>query len=269
MRFGRRTGELRALYSALLIGTVVALGSSVVGRLFPEAPWVDNAVAGFIATGLSLWAVMLQIHRNRDRVLFQHYARNRLQAISLLVHGFAVESQVRTELDLLARDISKLRPFHEDSPDSQVVRRHNVPLWTFDQAAHRALDAMESVVMCDARGVLRYFNKATRKLHGLPQLDIPAEQWAEYYQLYDPDNVRLLRADDVPLHRALRGEVVDRVPMVIRKRSGKCTKVEVSGSLLHDDRGTVIGAMVIQIPVGEISDAPQPHSPPSDDRACA
>ncbi|HEY0565922.1 MAG TPA: PAS domain-containing protein [Terriglobales bacterium] len=257
------------MYTALLIGAVVALGSAVVAQVLPKAHWVDNAVAGVIASGLTLWAVILQIHRNRDRVLFQHYARNRLQAISLLVHGFPVESQVRTELDLLARDISKLRPFQEDSPDSQVVRRHNMPQWTFDEAAHRALDTIESVVMCDARGVLRYFNKATRKLHGLPQLDIPAEQWAEYYRLYDADNVRLLRADEVPLHRVLRGEVVDRVPIVIRKRSGKCTKVEVTGTLLHDDHGRVIGAMVIQIPVAEISDAPRPHSTASEDRASA
>jgi PAS domain-containing protein len=254
MDLGPRDRALFALSQAVLVGLIVGLGSWLVELLLPGDAWIDNVVAGIIACGLTYWIILLQVQRNRDRVLFQHYARNRLQAISLLVHGFDIEPQVRSELDLLARDLEQLRPFREDSPSTHAARAHQPTPWTFDEAAHRALDSMESVVMCDANGVLRYFNDATRKLHGLPQLDIPAEQWPEYYQLYDAGNRQLLAPADVPLFRALRGEVVDRVPIVIRRRSGGSTRVEVSGCALRDNHGRAIGAMVIQVPVEQLTE---------------
>lgn len=34
----------------------------------------------------------------------------------------------------------------------------------------------DAVVACDAVGVLRYFNRATRELHGLPQEALPPER---------------------------------------------------------------------------------------------
>src|SRR5687768_18396981 len=45
----------------------------------------------------------------------------------------------------------------------------------------------DGVVACDADGIVTYFNRASRELHGLPEYPLPPEAWAEHYSLFRPD----------------------------------------------------------------------------------
>jgi PAS domain S-box-containing protein len=101
----------------------------------------------------------------------------------------------------------------------------------------------DGIVACDANGVLRLFNPATQEFHGLPQEAIPAEQWAEYYDLYHPDGT-LMQAADVPLFRALNGENVRNVEIKIRAKNGTVRTVLSSGNAIFNAAGEKLGAVV-------------------------
>ncbi len=64
------------------------------------------------------------------------------------------------------------------------------------------------IVACNASGILTLFNRAAREFHGLLESPLPPEQWARRYHLFRADGVTELPVDEVPLYRALRGEIV-------------------------------------------------------------
>ena len=101
----------------------------------------------------------------------------------------------------------------------------------------------EGIVACDADGVLQLFNDAAKRFHGLPAEPLPPERWAEHYDLYRPDGERMTR-EEVPLFRALSGEVVRDVEMVIAPRTGPRRILVANGSAIHGADGELLGAVV-------------------------
>jgi PAS domain S-box-containing protein len=101
------------------------------------------------------------------------------------------------------------------------------------------------IVACDAQGVLTVFNQATQKFHGLPEQPLPADQWAQHYSLYLPDGKTGMKREDVPLFRALQGECVSNVEMIIVPKDGAARTLLASGQALFDAEGKKLGAVVV------------------------
>ncbi|WP_019503749.1 PAS domain S-box protein [Pleurocapsa sp. PCC 7319] len=101
----------------------------------------------------------------------------------------------------------------------------------------------DGIVSCDENGFLTLFNKATQKLHGLPHQAIPANEWAKYYDLYLPDGKAIMSQDDIPLFRALQGESVRDVEMMIIPKQGKPRIILANGDPIVDRHGKKIGAL--------------------------
>ncbi|QDU30721.1 Autoinducer 2 sensor kinase/phosphatase LuxQ [Anatilimnocola aggregata] len=112
----------------------------------------------------------------------------------------------------------------------------------FQQALLESIQV--GIVACDQQGVLTLFNRATREFHGLPLTQIPAEQWADHYDLFQADGASRMAMDQVPLFRALRGENLVDVEMVIAPKQGAPRTLAASGRAFHDDRGELLGAVV-------------------------
>lgn len=107
------------------------------------------------------------------------------------------------------------------------------------------LDNLEAgIVACDAEGVLTLFNQSTMKFHGLPEKPLPADQWSQYYNLYLPDGKTCMKKEDVPLFRALQGECVSNVEMMIAPKHGTARTLLASGQALIDTQGKKLGAVV-------------------------
>ena len=102
----------------------------------------------------------------------------------------------------------------------------------------------DGIVACDENGILTIFNTACQEFHGLPALPLPAEKWAEHYDLFHSDGQTLLKTEEIPLFRALNGEAVSGVKMMIRPRRGKARMVLASGSPIYDHDGRRLGAVV-------------------------
>ncbi len=103
----------------------------------------------------------------------------------------------------------------------------------------------DGIVVCDAMGKLTLFNKATREFHGLPVESLPAEQWTEHFDLYQPDGQTPLLTTEIPLFRALQGEIVENAEMVIAPKYGSKRILLASGQALFDSSGNKLGAVVV------------------------
>lgn len=103
----------------------------------------------------------------------------------------------------------------------------------------------DGIVACDANGTLTLFNAASQAFHGLPAEPLPAERWAEFYDLYCADERVPLRQEEIPLFRALNGEVVRGAKMrIVPKHGGKSHILVASGTpIMHPD-GHQLGAVV-------------------------
>jgi PAS domain S-box-containing protein len=114
------------------------------------------------------------------------------------------------------------------------------------------LDNVEAgIVACDADGVLTIFNRVTREFHGLPESTIPAEEWGKYYKLYKPDHQTLMKKEEIPLWRALQGEYVRNLEMIIVSQEGSARIVLSSGQPMVNPEGKKLGAVVVMHDITE------------------
>jgi protein-histidine pros-kinase len=74
----------------------------------------------------------------------------------------------------------------------------------------------DGVVVADAKGKFLLFNAAAEHVLGIGATEKPPDKWSEQYGVYLPDGVTQYPADQLPLARAIRGESVDAVELLIR-----------------------------------------------------
>ena len=92
-----------------------------------------------------------------------------------------------------------------------------------DQAAlmRLILDSVaEGVIVCNAEGEFLIWNPAARKLVPPGPSDVPNTEWPRHYGLYRSDGSELMRADELPLLRAMKGELLDELEMLVRPSEG-------------------------------------------------
>ena len=102
----------------------------------------------------------------------------------------------------------------------------------------------DGIVACDADGQLTLFNRATRELHGLPLEPVPPDRLAEHYGLFQADGITPLDMEQVPLMRALRGEAVRDVELVVVPAGQPPRVVMCSGQPIVSASGRLLGAVV-------------------------
>lgn len=186
-----------------------------------------------------------------------------VQLIEALLPIFAL--RIATELDRQHTDAAKLRAQQDLE---QLVAQRTAELARINQqlqfeiAERRQTEialqkeqemlrvlletVQAGIVACNQAGILTLFNQAARDFHGLPEQPLPPEQWADYYDLYQPDGRTPLLTEEIPLFRALQGEVVDNVEMVIAPKGGGLARtVLTSGHAIAALDGSPQGAVVV------------------------
>lgn len=156
--------------------------------------------------------------------------------------GFSVVDTVST-LPIMASGSAAEDDATLDAPSPLPAQQpHDRPGRFLSAVLNNLSDAL---VACDVDGVLTLFNPAAQRLHGLPAATVPTEQWPQHYDLYDADGVTRLAPHDVPLLRALRGEVVRDVQMVVKPAGQSARTLLASGQQILDEHGDVQGAVVV------------------------
>lgn len=153
--------------------------------------------------------------------------------------NLTLEAQVAARTAELASSVLEL--------ESEIAERKHVEqlLQREQEFLATVLDNLRAgVVACDADGRLTLFNQASRDLHGLPAAPVPPELWRDYYDLYRLDGQTPLTPAEVPLLRALRGEIIRDDEIVIAPKNGASRVVLVSGQAIRDRSGATEGAVV-------------------------
>lgn len=115
------------------------------------------------------------------------------------------------------------------------------------------LDTIDvGVVVCSADGDIALLNRAAREMHGLPATPIPPERWAEHYDLFAADGATRMAPEQIPLFRALSGEIVKNAEMMIQPKDGPPHFLLASGRALHTKEGAGIGAVIAMNDVSEL-----------------
>ncbi|HEV8200052.1 MAG TPA: ATP-binding protein, partial [Candidatus Polarisedimenticolia bacterium] len=111
----------------------------------------------------------------------------------------------------------------------------------FLKALLESLD--NGIVACDARGALTLFNRATREMHGLPERPLPPGRWAEHYGLFLADGKTPMPQEEIPLYRALQGDVLSHVEMVVVPHGQQPRRLLASARPILDSGGRRLGAV--------------------------
>ncbi|WP_344805503.1 PAS domain S-box protein [Allohahella marinimesophila] len=108
------------------------------------------------------------------------------------------------------------------------------------------LDTIEvGVVACNSAGELVLFNRAARNLHGQNAHNVPDNEWAREFRLYGADAKTLLEKDDIPLYRALKGEIVQSEEMAVKVDPDQPARfLLASARAMQTDTGEPLGAVV-------------------------
>jgi diguanylate cyclase (GGDEF)-like protein/PAS domain S-box-containing protein len=107
------------------------------------------------------------------------------------------------------------------------------------------------IAACGADGVLSLFNRATREMHGMVEEPLPPEDWAGCYDLFMADGQTPMSTEDVPLFRALQGELVRDAEMVIAPMDREPRNVLCNGQRITSKDGRALGAVVAMHDVTE------------------
>jgi PAS domain S-box-containing protein len=102
----------------------------------------------------------------------------------------------------------------------------------------------EGVMACDRRGVLTVLNRVARAIYDLAEDSLTAEEWAHRHRVYHADGKTLMSQEELPLFRALNGDVVRNEEMVAVSPGGKRHTLLASGQVLRDQAGEKLGAVV-------------------------
>ena len=104
----------------------------------------------------------------------------------------------------------------------------------------------DGVVVADANGKFLLFNAAAEQVLGIGATETTPDQWSDRYGVYLPDAVTPYQSDQLPLVRAMRGENVDSVELLIRNAqvpSGRL--LSINGRPLKSVEGTLRGGVVV------------------------
>jgi len=102
----------------------------------------------------------------------------------------------------------------------------------------------DAIVICNAKGQIIRFNETARRLHGLPEQPITADQWAQHYDLYQEDGITPLPTEKIPLFRALQGELVQNAEIVVAPKHRSPYYLVCNGQSITDEAGNITGAVI-------------------------
>ena len=109
----------------------------------------------------------------------------------------------------------------------------------------------DGVVVADLQGRFVVFNEAAEWILGVGALDRDPAEWSASYGIMLP-NGEPFPTDDLPLARAIRGESVDAVDLIVRNpHRPEPLRISVSGRPLVDEQGTSRGGVVVFRDVSE------------------
>ncbi|GIE03782.1 PAS domain S-box protein [Paractinoplanes durhamensis] len=181
--------------------------------------------------------------------LHSELSGTRMQLSAIDRHGREFPAEMSLQV-CFERDVPFFHAFLHDISDRidalNELERRRQELDDEHTFLHSLLDNLDTgVAACDSDGSVTFFNRALREVHGRDaEAGESGESWAAQYDLYAPDGVTPLGADEVPLARAHAGEIVRGMHIVVRAEEGGQRRFVCNGRPIDTADGRRLGAVV-------------------------
>ena len=104
----------------------------------------------------------------------------------------------------------------------------------------------EGVIIADVNGKFILFNPVAERILGVGEQAVASSEWTQVYGCFYPDQKTPFPSDELPLARAIRGEVVRNVILFIKNRMRpEGVYIDISATPLYDGEDQVVGGIVI------------------------
>lgn len=101
----------------------------------------------------------------------------------------------------------------------------------------------EGIIACDMDLNIMFRNRRALELHGHPA-EIEANQWTEFVTMFEANGTDITPQENLPLIRALRGEVVNDAFHIIKRKNKTSLLVKYNARPFYDEKNKQIGAIV-------------------------
>jgi rsbT co-antagonist protein RsbR len=231
--------------SVLGFGGLLQSGELFAVILFSKVPLSSRAPELFKILALS---VKIAIAPYSDPTLFSNSAHPRTNDMT---DADLENLRLREKLALSEQLLSQL----EQVSTGQARRLETLVAELEEQT--RVLTATlsniaDGVAVTNEHGEFTHFNPAAEDILGVGKTDSTPDQWTSTYGLFRPDMTTVLPPSEVPLARALAGEIVDKVELFVRNaRRPHGVWLDVSARPIRDETGKLNGAVAVFRDVGE------------------
>jgi len=210
---GKREGAI--LSGGFLCGmTVLLLAPELVGSHVYATEQALRFLVGYLFVSLIGWG-----HEGSRQRLYR-----------LLLAG---NKQLRSEKQQLKLALSKVRRTEAQLGETVSELKTQTQLM---QTIFENMD--EGLAVSDAEGRLLLFNRSAERIIGMGAVESGPDKWSEIYGAFYPDRETRIPADQLPLVRALRGEITDGMELFVRNDNNKDgTYVSAKGRFIPSNDG--------------------------------
>ena len=104
----------------------------------------------------------------------------------------------------------------------------------------------DGVVVADTNGKFLLFNAAAQQFIGVGAVDQSPDQWSQQYGTFRPDGVTPFLSNELPLVRAMHGESVDAIEVLVRNTNHPESRLlSITGRPLKGEDGSLKGGVVV------------------------
>lgn len=117
------------------------------------------------------------------------------------------------------------------------------------------LDNLEDgIIACNEKGEITVLNNAMQKNFSINKMSLTVTEMHKYYQLFTEKNEPIPK-ESFPLKRVFDGEVIQRLPLVVKFKNEETIDVIIDGQPIINKEGKSLGAVVVVHDVTELKRA--------------
>ena len=150
-------------------------------------------------------------------------------------------------IEELKREIAELKAANSAlTSENAELKTANSELQSQVKLLQTILDSLsEGVVATNLEGEFLVANPIAQEIAGVSAVEGPPEEWSETYGTFYPDKVTPVPSTELPLYKAMQGEITDDVKLVLRNQNRPTgVFISVSGRPLFDGAGSLIGGVI-------------------------
>ncbi len=145
--------------------------------------------------------------------------------------------------------------------ENRALRTENEELKTENRELREQLERMttifdslsEGVVATSVKGEFLLANPTAQGIVGMGPTENPPDEWSEHYGTFYSDKATPVPNEELPLMKAMQGEVTDDVELFIRnEQRPQGVFISVSGRPLNDASGKLIGGVILLRNISEL-----------------